>query len=166
MRFNLRLHGRTASGQECQADVSVYARSKKQLLEERQGRGNRGLAGQGGTLRSDLRGSPYPRRARRETLTCPIFLGLRPGLAGSAVEQRIDHLLPHALAGQESEVVQPRSRGASGAGKRGAGNGNGQVALGHLRRHLQAVQPSTAPDCGGKGPRPGKHGLLPYPLPS
>ncbi len=34
MRFNLRLLGRTASGQECQADVSVYARSQKKLLEE------------------------------------------------------------------------------------------------------------------------------------
>src|SRR5258708_36473256 len=29
MRFNLRLLGQTASGQECQAEVSVYARSQK-----------------------------------------------------------------------------------------------------------------------------------------
>ncbi len=36
MRFNLRLHGRTASGQECQADVAVYANSQKQLMDEAQ----------------------------------------------------------------------------------------------------------------------------------
>ncbi len=34
MRFDLRLHGRTASGQECQADVSVYAGSQRQLQEQ------------------------------------------------------------------------------------------------------------------------------------
>jgi hypothetical protein len=34
MRFDLRLHGRTAAGQKCQADVSVYARSQKQLQDE------------------------------------------------------------------------------------------------------------------------------------
>lgn len=34
MRFNLRLHGRTATGQLCQADVSVYANSQKDLQEQ------------------------------------------------------------------------------------------------------------------------------------
>jgi hypothetical protein len=34
MRFDLRLRGRTASGQKCQADVSVYARSQKQLVQQ------------------------------------------------------------------------------------------------------------------------------------
>jgi hypothetical protein len=34
MRFNLRLLGQTAAGQECQAEVSVYARSQKKLVEE------------------------------------------------------------------------------------------------------------------------------------
>jgi hypothetical protein len=34
MRFNLRLHGRTAGGVRCQADVSVYANSKTQLQRE------------------------------------------------------------------------------------------------------------------------------------
>ena len=34
MRFDLRLHGRTADGRKCQADVSVYARSQKQLQKE------------------------------------------------------------------------------------------------------------------------------------
>jgi hypothetical protein len=34
MRFDLRLHGRTAAGQECQADVSVYASSQKQLQKQ------------------------------------------------------------------------------------------------------------------------------------
>jgi hypothetical protein len=34
MRFNLRLHGRTGSGQECQADISVYASSQKELMDE------------------------------------------------------------------------------------------------------------------------------------
>jgi len=34
MRFDLRLHGRTASGQECQADVSVYAASQRDLQEQ------------------------------------------------------------------------------------------------------------------------------------
>ena len=34
MRFDLRLHGRTASGQECQADVSVYAASQNDLMEQ------------------------------------------------------------------------------------------------------------------------------------
>ena len=36
MRFNLRLLGRTASGQLCQADVSVYASSQKDLQEQAQ----------------------------------------------------------------------------------------------------------------------------------
>ncbi len=36
MRFDLRLHGRTSSGQHCQADVSVYASSEKDLLEQAQ----------------------------------------------------------------------------------------------------------------------------------
>jgi hypothetical protein len=34
MRFDLRLHGRTDLGQQCLADVSVYARSKRQLQEQ------------------------------------------------------------------------------------------------------------------------------------
>ena len=34
MRFDLRLRGRTASGQKCQADVSVYAKSEKQLKKQ------------------------------------------------------------------------------------------------------------------------------------
>ncbi len=34
MRLDLRLHGRTASGQKCQADVSVYASSQKELMKE------------------------------------------------------------------------------------------------------------------------------------
>ena len=34
MRFDLRLHGRTASGQHCQAEVSVYARSQRDLREQ------------------------------------------------------------------------------------------------------------------------------------
>jgi len=34
MRLNLRLHGHTASGQKCQADISVYASSQQKLMEE------------------------------------------------------------------------------------------------------------------------------------
>lgn len=34
MRFDLRLHGRTADGKECRADVSVYANSQGQLETE------------------------------------------------------------------------------------------------------------------------------------
>jgi hypothetical protein len=34
MRFDLRLNGRTGSGQECQADVSVYAGSQRDLREQ------------------------------------------------------------------------------------------------------------------------------------
>ena len=34
MRFDLRLRGRTASGQQCQTDVSVYASSQKELMEQ------------------------------------------------------------------------------------------------------------------------------------
>lgn len=34
MRFDLRLRGRTASGQLCQADVSVYADSRKELMAQ------------------------------------------------------------------------------------------------------------------------------------
>ena len=34
MRFDLRLHGRSASGQRCRADVSVYAASQRQLQEQ------------------------------------------------------------------------------------------------------------------------------------
>ncbi len=34
MRLDLRLHGCTASGQKCQADVSVYASSQKELMEQ------------------------------------------------------------------------------------------------------------------------------------
>ena len=34
MRFDLRLRGRTASGQRCQADVSVYADSQKELMAQ------------------------------------------------------------------------------------------------------------------------------------
>jgi hypothetical protein len=34
MRFNLRLHGRTPSGQTCQADISVYASGPKDLQEQ------------------------------------------------------------------------------------------------------------------------------------
>jgi hypothetical protein len=34
MRFDLRLHGRTASGQPCRADVRVHARSQRELQEQ------------------------------------------------------------------------------------------------------------------------------------
>jgi hypothetical protein len=34
MRFNLRLHGRAADGRRCQADVSVYADSRKELQRQ------------------------------------------------------------------------------------------------------------------------------------
>jgi hypothetical protein len=34
VRLDLRLHGRTADGQECRADVSVYAKSKSELQEQ------------------------------------------------------------------------------------------------------------------------------------
>jgi hypothetical protein len=34
MRLDLRLHGRTATGQKCQADVSVYATSAKELQKQ------------------------------------------------------------------------------------------------------------------------------------
>ncbi len=34
MRFDLRLHGQTASGQKCQADISVYANSQQDLQEQ------------------------------------------------------------------------------------------------------------------------------------
>ena len=34
MRLDLRLKGRTAAGQKCQADVSVYAGSQKELMEQ------------------------------------------------------------------------------------------------------------------------------------
>lgn len=34
MRFDLRLHGRTADGVECRADISVYAGSQQQLVDE------------------------------------------------------------------------------------------------------------------------------------
>ena len=34
MRLNLRLHGRSAAGQECQADISVYADSAKELQKQ------------------------------------------------------------------------------------------------------------------------------------
>jgi hypothetical protein len=34
MRLNLRLHGVTASGQKCQADVSVYAGSEKDFMKQ------------------------------------------------------------------------------------------------------------------------------------
>jgi len=34
MRLNLRLHGRTATGQECQADISVYASGPKDLQKQ------------------------------------------------------------------------------------------------------------------------------------
>ena len=36
MRFNLRLHGRTAAGQLCQADVSVFAASQRDLEKQAQ----------------------------------------------------------------------------------------------------------------------------------
>jgi hypothetical protein len=36
MRFNLRLHGRTADGQQCRADVSVFASSQQALMEQAQ----------------------------------------------------------------------------------------------------------------------------------
>ena len=36
MRFDLRLHGRTASGQPCRAEVSVHAGSQRQLQEQAQ----------------------------------------------------------------------------------------------------------------------------------
>jgi hypothetical protein len=34
MRLNLRLHGVTASGQKCQADISVYAGSEKEFKKQ------------------------------------------------------------------------------------------------------------------------------------
>ena len=34
MRLDLRLHGRTATGQKCRADVSVYASSQRELRKE------------------------------------------------------------------------------------------------------------------------------------
>jgi hypothetical protein len=34
MRFNLRLSGRTASGQRCQADITVHASSQAQLRKQ------------------------------------------------------------------------------------------------------------------------------------
>jgi hypothetical protein len=34
MRFNLRLHGKTKNGVKCQADVSVYASSLRQLRKQ------------------------------------------------------------------------------------------------------------------------------------
>ena len=34
MRFDLRLHGRTASGKDCVLDTSVYASSGRQLERE------------------------------------------------------------------------------------------------------------------------------------
>ena len=34
MRLDLRLHGRTAAGQKCQADVSVYASRQQDLMTE------------------------------------------------------------------------------------------------------------------------------------
>ena len=34
MRLDLRLHGRTAEGQKCRADVSVYATSQKDLMKQ------------------------------------------------------------------------------------------------------------------------------------
>jgi hypothetical protein len=34
MRFDLRLHGRTAAGQPCRAEVSVHANSQRDLQEQ------------------------------------------------------------------------------------------------------------------------------------
>jgi hypothetical protein len=34
MRFNLRLHGRTAGGKPCQADITVYANSQSELQKQ------------------------------------------------------------------------------------------------------------------------------------
>jgi len=34
MRFDLRLHGETGDGKKCWADISVYARSQGDLLQE------------------------------------------------------------------------------------------------------------------------------------
>jgi hypothetical protein len=34
VRLDLRLHGTTAGGQKCQAEVSVYVRSKSELMKE------------------------------------------------------------------------------------------------------------------------------------
>jgi hypothetical protein len=34
MHFDLRLHGRTATGQECQAEISVDAESQQDLQEQ------------------------------------------------------------------------------------------------------------------------------------
>jgi hypothetical protein len=34
VRLDLRLHGRTASGQKCRAEVSVYAGSQRELRKE------------------------------------------------------------------------------------------------------------------------------------
>ena len=34
MRLDLCLHGRTADGRECRAEVSVYVKSKRELFQE------------------------------------------------------------------------------------------------------------------------------------
>jgi hypothetical protein len=34
VRLDLRLHGRTADGRECRADVSIYVKSKSELHKE------------------------------------------------------------------------------------------------------------------------------------
>jgi hypothetical protein len=34
MRFDLRLHGKTADGVPCRADITIYANSEKQMLDE------------------------------------------------------------------------------------------------------------------------------------
>ncbi|MBX9582874.1 MAG: hypothetical protein K2X87_21410 [Gemmataceae bacterium] len=34
MRYDLRLHGVTADGVKCRADISAYARSKEELFKE------------------------------------------------------------------------------------------------------------------------------------
>jgi hypothetical protein len=41
MRFDLRLHGCTAEGKPCQADVSVYANNNDQLQREAEGAAER-----------------------------------------------------------------------------------------------------------------------------
>jgi len=42
MRFDLRLHARTASGKECVLETSVYARSGEQLQKEAAKAGEQG----------------------------------------------------------------------------------------------------------------------------
>ena len=58
MRFNLRLIGRTAAGEECFADVSIHAARKDQLLSEATKAGQNGpwYAVKGGREIGELEG--------------------------------------------------------------------------------------------------------------